>query len=184
MTRVILLALLLAACGSNDSEPGTSDDTGGDGGGGGGGGGGGSGDPADQVVDDPTLPTYPTAHPRIYLTPNRARLEAALAANTPAASKFRSKVDQWVGGADLWGFQAWNAALLGQLTGTASYCTKAVATVEAQVAAAESKIAAGTNPQVALDSYLEIGEMIGDLALVYDWCFESVTPAQRTRWIS
>jgi len=184
MTRVILLALLLAACGSNDSEPGTSDDTGGDGGGGGGGGGGGSGDPADQVVDDPTLPTYPTAHPRIYLTPNRARLEATLAANTPAASTFRSKVDQWIGGANLWGFQAWNAALLGQLTGNPSYCTKAVATVEAQVSAAESKIAAGTNPQVALDSYLEIGEMIGDLALVYDWCFTQVTPAQQSRWIA
>jgi len=184
MTRVILLALLLAACGSNDTGQGTNDDPGGDAGGGGGGGGGGTGDPADQVVDDPTLPTYPTAHPRIYLTPNRARLEAALAANTPAASKFRSKVDQWVGGADLWGFQAWNAALLGQLTGTASYCTKAVATVEAQVAAAESKIAAGTNPQVALDSYLEIGEMIGDLALVYDWCFPQVTSAQRSRWIA
>jgi len=26
--------------------------------------------------------------------------------------------------------------------------------------------------------------MIGDLALVYDWCFDAVTPAQRTRWIA
>ena len=54
--------------------------------------------------DDDTEPTYPTQHPRIYLTPNRGRLEAALAANTPAASRFRTKVDQWVGGASIWAF--------------------------------------------------------------------------------
>jgi hypothetical protein len=140
-------------------------------------------DPEDEVVDDPTLPTYPTAHPRIYLTPNRARLEGNLAANTPAASKFRSKVDQWVAGTSIWGFQAWNAALMGQLTNNPVYCTKAVADTEAQVAAAEAKIAAGAQPTVALDSYLEIGEMIGSLALVYDWCFDQVTAPQRARWI-
>ena len=99
----------------------------GDGGGGG-----------DMNVDDGVLPTYPTQHPRIYLTPQQARLEAALAANTPAATRFKAKVDTWVGGGDICGFQAWNAALLGQLTGDAAYCTKAVAAVEAQVAAAEA----------------------------------------------
>ena len=26
--------------------------------------------------------------------------------------------------------------------------------------------------------------MIGDVALVYDWCFDKVTPAQRTRWLA
>ena len=141
-------------------------------------------DDADEVVDEPTQPTYPTAHPRIYLGAHRARLEATLAAGTSAATKFRAKVDQWVGGASLWGFRAWNAALLGQLTGDAKYCTKAVGAVEQQVTAAESKIAAGQNPDVALDSYLEIGELVGDLALVYDWCFPQVTSSQRARWIA
>src|SRR6185369_15622543 len=55
-------------------------------------------------------PLFPTAHPRIYLTPNRARLVAALNAGTPAAKRFKSEVDQWVGGADIFGFSAWNAA--------------------------------------------------------------------------
>ena len=50
--------------------------------------------------------------------------------------------------------------------------------------AAEGKIAAGQNPQVALDSYLEVGEMIGDLALVYDWCNDQVTSGQKSRWIA
>jgi len=127
-------------------------------------------------------PVFPTAHPRIYLTPNRARLSAALSSQTAAASRFKSTVDQWVAGADIWGFSAWNAALLGQLTGNATYCTKAVAAIEAQVVAAEVQIAANRAPEVAGDSYLEIGDMIGDLALVYDWCFAGTTAPQRARW--
>jgi hypothetical protein len=129
-------------------------------------------------------PTYPMQHPRIYLTPHRARLQAALAQGTAAASRFRTKVDQWLGGAELWGFQAWNGALLSQLTGNAAYCKKAVVEVEAQVVAAEVAIAAKREPAVASDSYLQIGELVGDLALVYDWCYPQVTSSQRTRWIA
>src|SRR4051812_5969374 len=90
-----LLLMVFAGCSSSSPKgpdfegPGTGDDDGTptD-----------PGDPTDPGVDPDdtdTLPTYPTEHPRIYLTPNRARLEAALAANTPAASRFRSKVDSW-----------------------------------------------------------------------------------------
>ena len=132
----------------------------------------GSGVPAG---DSHVAPVFPTAHPRIYLTPNRARLAAALGASTPAATRFKALVDQWIAGADIWGFESWNAALLGQLTGNTGYCAKAVATVEAQVAAAEAKIAVNQAPAVAGDSYLEIGGMVGDLALVYDWCFNQTT---------
>jgi hypothetical protein len=128
--------------------------------------------------------TYPTQHPRIYLTPNRARLSAGLSAATPAATRFRTQVDNWLAGVDIWGFRAWNGALMSQLTGNSAYCTKAVAVVQAQVTAAETAIAAGQRPAVASDSYLEIGEMIGDLALVYDWCFSQVTSTQRTRWLA
>ena len=131
-----------------------------------------------------TTPVYPTARPRIYLGPNKARLKNALAASTPTAVAFKTKVDQWLGGTSIWGFQAWNGALMGQLTGNTSYCTKAVSTVEAQVKDAEAKIASGVVPVVAHDSYLHIGELVGDLALVYDWCYAQVTTAQRTRWIA
>ncbi len=134
--------------------------------------------------DDNAAPVFPTAHPRIYLTPNRVRLAAALSARTSAATRFKANVDQWLGGADIWGFELWTAALVGQLTGNTAYCTKAVAGVEAQVVAAEAKSAANQAPEVAGDSYLEIGGMIGDLALVYDWCFNQTTAAQRTRWLA
>ncbi|MDB4953253.1 MAG: Fibronectin type domain protein [Myxococcales bacterium] len=129
-------------------------------------------------------PTYPTAHPRIYLGPNAARLKAALAANRPAAVRFKGVVDSWLDGGDIWGFQIWNAALMGQLTGDPKYCTKSIANVDAQVSAAEAAIASGGQPVVAGDSYLEIGAMIGDLALTYDWCFNTVTAAQKTRWLA
>jgi hypothetical protein len=82
--------------------------------------------------------------------------------------RFKSIVDTWQSGGDVYNFSAWNAALLSQLSGTTAYCTKAVSTIEAQVVAAEAKIAANQAPVVAGDSYLEIGDMVGDLALVYD----------------
>jgi hypothetical protein len=131
-----------------------------------------------------SAPVFPTAHPRIYLTPNRARLSAALSSRTAAATRFQAIVDQWMAGADIWGFEAWNAALLAQLTGSTGYCTKAVATIERQVVAAEAKIAANQAPVVAGDSYLEIGGLIGDLALVYDWCFPQTSAPQRARWLT
>ncbi|MGE0868994.1 MAG: hypothetical protein AB7P03_10535 [Kofleriaceae bacterium] len=137
----------------------------------------------DEPVDT-TNPSYPMQHPRIYLTANAARLKAALADGRPAATRFRSIADNWVNGADIYEFKAWNAALLGQLTGDPKYCNAAVADIEAQVSSAESAISSGQRPVVAADSYLYVGDMIGDLALVYDWCFSDVTASQRQRWLA
>ena len=176
----LLLALTASACGGGGDEAGGSDDDGD-----GYSGPGGSDDPnAPDPDDDNTQPTYPSAHPRIYIPANKARLSASLSANTAASAKFKAKVDQWLAGSNIWGFQAWNGALLSQLTGNQAYCTKAIAVVEAQVVAAEAKIAAGQAPVVAADSYLHVGELIGDLALTYDWCFDQVSPSQRDRWIA
>jgi hypothetical protein len=185
--NTLLIALLLGVtsfgCSVGESGPEDDDEGGTEGSGTGSDGDGGEpGGP--DVDDDDTLPTYPTAHPRIYLGTQKDRLQAALAANTEPATRFKAKVDQWLAGANVYGFSAWNGALLGQLTGNAAYCAKSIAVVEAQVVAAEALFQAGQRPEVALNSYLHIGEMIGDLALVYDWCFDAVTPAQRTRWIA
>ncbi len=128
-------------------------------------------------------PTYPTAHPRIYITAHKARLQASLAANTTAATRFKTATDNWVAGANTWGFQAWNAALLGPLTGDPKYCAKAISAVDAMVAGEEAKIASGAKPTVAGNSYLEIGPMVGDVALTYDWCHATVSASQKTRWL-
>lgn len=128
-------------------------------------------------------PTFEEAHPRVYLPRHKERLQKALAAKTPAAQRFVTMVDRWKGGADVYDFQSWHAALVGQLTGEASYCTAAIKNVETRVTAEEKRIADGGRPEVARDSYLYVGDEIGDLALTYDWCFAQLTDAQKKRWL-
>lgn len=138
------------------------------------------------IWDDEPV-TFAEDHPRVYIPANRARLQKAIGDRTPAATRFVEVVDRWVAGEDIYGFSAWNAALLGQLTDDPKYCRAAVAAIERQVDAAESRIGDGDVPLVAEDSYLEVGEMIGDLALVYDWCFDSFPAGsgdRRATWLA
>jgi hypothetical protein len=166
--------MLVSACaagGGSGSDPGSGSDQGS-----------GSGSDPDANV----MPTYPTTHPRILLS-NQARhdaLVAELQANTPAAARFKTVIDNWVAGADLWGMTAWQAALMGQLNGDPKYCAKAIAVVDAMVTAAEAAIAANQSPHAAADSYYGVGDDVGDIALTYDWCFDTVTAAQKTRWLA
>ena len=176
MTRTAAVLCLLVGCVIEDKvDPnGEGDNFSGEG----------SGSGIDDDAGADVLPTYPTEHPRIYVTANKARLQQALDAGTPAAVRYRDTMDRWVGGADIWGFQIWHAALLGQLTGDPKYCAKSVAAVDAHVASEEALVASGTKAVVSNDSYLHVGEIVGDVALVYDWCFNVVTPAQKTRWLA
>src|SRR5689334_23753205 len=97
----LLLGLMMMAGGCS-TDPGTTggggddDDTSNPGGGSDGTG-----------MTDPgplTTPVFPTAHPRIYLSANRSRLMTALNGHTAAATRFKSVVDRWLGGEDIWGF--------------------------------------------------------------------------------
>ena len=97
-------------------------------------------------------------------------------------TRFRNWVNQALAGNPGYEFSATDAAMAARITGQANYCTLAVSMVEAQVSAAEARIAANQNPVVAGDSYLQAGPMIGDLALTYDWCASQVSASQRTRW--
>jgi hypothetical protein len=127
---------------------------------------------------------FSSDHPRIYMQSHKAALTAALAAGQPAATRFKASVDRWVGGADVYNLSPWNAALLGQITGDAKYCAAAIKAVDKQVSDAESAISSGNNPEVAGDSYLGVGNMIGNLALVYDWCAGSLSADRRGAWLS
>jgi hypothetical protein len=129
-------------------------------------------------------PDYSTAHPRIYLERNRERLNATLAAKTPAAMRLLQVADAWAGGTDVSDFIPWHGALLGQLTGDEKYCKKAVEKVDATIKSEEAMIGAGNAPRVAHDDYLEIGDYVGDAMLVYDWCYASTSPGQRERWLA
>lgn len=140
---------------------------------------------ADDGADESGEAVIPDEHPRIYLNAaNRARLDAALAAGSGPAARFRAMVDAELGGADYYAFEPWFAALLGQLTGDAGYCAWAVERTEAWVAAEEALIAGGERAEVAFDSYLYVGDHVGNLALVYDWCWDVLEAGQRTRWLA
>ncbi|MGE0789070.1 MAG: heparinase II/III family protein [Sandaracinaceae bacterium] len=125
-------------------------------------------------------------HPRILLADRadvRARLTAAIGSTTGA--RFRSMVDRELATpGTIYAFRQSDAALLGVLTGEARYCEHAVAETDAYVTDEEARIAGGANAEVAGDSYLYVGDVVGDLALVYDWCADTVTEEQRDRWIA
>jgi hypothetical protein len=128
-------------------------------------------------------PVLEQQHPRIYLPRNKDRLATAVAEQRPEAMRFMKIVDRWMNGDDIYDFQAWYAALASQLTGDPKYCTAAINKVDDLLTAEEKQIAGGTRPEVARDSYLYVGEEIGDLMLTYDWCFAQVSAAQKKRWL-
>jgi len=82
--------------------------------------------------------------------------------------RFRDWVDEAVNGNPDYGFSATDAAYMYRLTGEPQYATLAVQMVDDQVTAAEQAIANSDAPEVAGDSYLYVGDMIGDLAMTYD----------------
>lgn len=140
----------------------------------------------DPTGSDSTGAEIPATHPRIALNDpaTRDRLLAAINNNTPAAARFVEIVDSEMAGTEHYAFEPWFAALLGQLTGEAAYCEFAISGTDAGVAAEEALISAGERAEVAGDSYLYIGETVGNLALVYDWCFDALDDAQRQRWLA
>lgn len=128
----------------------------------------------------------PLGTPRIIVSDASlmTSLRSQLSANAPAAVRFKQSADLQAAGSNLWGMEPWHVALMGQVTGQASYCSYAVAQTEAYVKGEEARIAANTNPLVSGDSYLEVGGYVGNLAMVYDWCRSSMTAEQRTRWVN
>jgi hypothetical protein len=129
-------------------------------------------------------PEFSADHPRVYMKSHKDTLAAALKAGQPEAMRFKSMVDRWVAGEDVYNFFSWNAALLGQLTGDPRYCAAAIKDVDKQVNDATSQVNGGNLPAVANDSYLDVGNMIGNLALVYDWCASALPADRRGAWLS
>ncbi|MET0581910.1 MAG: hypothetical protein ABWX88_09950 [Pseudoxanthomonas sp.] len=117
--------------------------------------------------------------PRLVQLPSVRRYTSI---GSPAYARFKSWVDSAVNGSPGYAFAAIEAAMMYQLSPETKYCTLAVNMVERQVADAEAAIAAGSNPEVAGDSYLEVGPMIADLSMTLHACSAFISGAQRTRW--
>ncbi|MGE0762119.1 MAG: hypothetical protein AB7N80_02455 [Bdellovibrionales bacterium] len=111
---------------------------------------------------------------------------------SPQYTRFKAVVDAALAGNPDYGFEPQHAAIMFKITGEKKYCDYAVQYAEScpsryetstcGVQGAEASIAAGGRPFVSGDSYLEVGPIIGSLAITYDWCAASMTAAQRTRW--
>lgn len=137
----------------------------------------------DAVLPAPSWRIAAT-HPRILLGNSEARdrLREVLTKNSPAAVRFRDQVSAELAGRRAYAFQPWYAALMYQLSGEARYARYAIEETDKFVASEEEKIARNQRAAVAGDSYLEVGQLVGNVALVYDWCHELLTPVQRERW--
>ena len=101
---------------------------------------------------------------------------------SPEFTRFKYFVDAAVAGNPGYAFSAADAAYMYKLTGQSQYATLAVNTADAQVTAAEGAIALGNAPDIAGDQYLEVGPMLEDVALSYDWCGDHMTVQQKARW--
>ncbi|MBI5534014.1 MAG: hypothetical protein HY898_14935 [Deltaproteobacteria bacterium] len=194
-THLVVLAIAfgLGACG--DSESGDAPPVGNAGSAGSAGSAGGAADastdakPGDASSDgDATStdgPVIGTDHPRILMNQSvKTALAAALSGSQKAAVRFRDMVDGQLAGGDVYAFAAWHAALMFQVTGETKYADYAIGMVDKQVQSEEALIAGGQKAEVSGDSYLYVGETIGDLALTYDWCFDRLTAQQRQRWLA
>jgi hypothetical protein len=158
--------------------------------------------PTPPPTPNPTTPPAATpiklsalGTPRILVSDaaTLARLRASLAGAAPAAVRFKTIVDEQMAdptNSKYWGFQIWHAALLGQVFNTATapantgaaYCRYAVDRTDALVQSEEALINANQRATVAADSYLDVGSVIGNVAIVYDWCRPQMTVTQRVRW--
>jgi hypothetical protein len=101
---------------------------------------------------------------------------------SPQFDRFRRWVDDAVAGQPGYAFSAYDAALLYRLDPKPKYCELAVRMVEKEVADGEAAIAAGGAPEVAGDSYLEVGPRIAALSMTLDTCKARIDDAQRKRW--
>jgi len=133
-----------------------------------------------------TTPVISPTHPKALLndTATKSRLQQLLASNTASATRFKTMVDNQLAGSNYYAFEPWYAALMYQVTGEQRYATYAIQQTDARVAAEEALIAANQRAEVAFDSYLYVGPTIGNLALVYDWTYNLLTPTQRSRWLA
>ncbi|TXH77458.1 MAG: hypothetical protein E6Q88_01010 [Lysobacteraceae bacterium] len=101
---------------------------------------------------------------------------------SPAFARFKTWVDSAVAGQPGYAFSAYDAALLYRLNGQQKYCDLAVKMIEKEVADAEAAIAEGRAPEIAGDSYLEVGPRIAALSMTLDSCKAQIDQARRERW--
>ena len=125
------------------------------------------------------------AAPRAPLAPIEAGIPLDLGyidRKSPQFARFQRWVDSTAAGQPGYAFSAYDAALLYRIDAKKKYCDLAVSMVEKDVADAETAIADGRAPEIAGDSYLEVGPRIAALSMTLDSCKAQIDDAQKKRW--
>jgi hypothetical protein len=162
--------------------------------------------PSDPVPPNPGPPTPGTPYPGYtyhlpaqrpfislddFNSPNRSadaftRLKAQVdgAVRTTAALPATTTYEQLVTvlNADHYGYSAVDSILMFRLTGEVQYIDQALRMVDLFIASENRRISAGTQPEIAGDSYLDVGHFLEQVALSYDYGHTRLTPVQRTQW--
>lgn len=126
-----------------------------------------------------------------FNSPNRSadaytRLKAQVddAVRVTAALPATANYEQLVGALNSghYGYSAVDSVLMYRLTGEVQYIDQALRMADLFIASENRKITAGTQPEIAGDSYLEVGHFLEQVALSYDYGYARLTPAQRAAW--
>jgi hypothetical protein len=144
---------------------------------------------------DPPPFVQPTMHPFISLVdydvtnksgPALTRLKAQvddvvkITSTQPANSTYTALMDKTT--KDHYGYSCVDAIVLYYLTQDTTYLKQSLTMTDAFVNAETASIAAGTNPIIAGDSYLDVGSYMEQISLAYDYGYDMLTPAQRQTW--
>ncbi len=81
-----------------------------------------------------------------------------------------------------YGYTVVDSVIMFRLTSDPAYINQAIRMVDLFVQSENAKIAAGTMPKIASDSYLEVGQFMAELALTYDYGFSRLSDAQKAAW--
>ena len=85
-------------------------------------------------------------------------------------------------GADHYGYSSIDSIVMFRLTNDAKYIQQAIRMVDLFVTMENATIAAGGQPRISSDSYLDVGGYLAELALAYDFGYDRLTPQQRVAW--
>lgn len=81
-----------------------------------------------------------------------------------------------------YGYSAVDSVVMYRLTGEVQYIDQALRMAGLFIASENQKIAAGTQPTIAGDSYLEVGHYLEQVALSYDYGHARLSAVQRGEW--
>ncbi|MCB1050385.1 MAG: hypothetical protein H6510_16795 [Acidobacteria bacterium] len=96
--------------------------------------------------------------------------------------RFQTWVDNAITNGNAYGYRALDAAIVYRETGNTAYRDEAIAVVDAFIQAELTLINTNQRPEVTYDSYLYAGDILGDVATVFDWCQSALTPTQISQW--